>query len=97
MRERGTLISWIDPKYPEYDINGESFELYVPREKLPADFVRDIESYRTYTPGDDLRHLDWNAYGRLDQLCTSRTVPITPALIHAASVYRSGSLLYASR
>src|SRR6185436_8787965 len=28
----------------------------------------EIESYRTYTPGDDLRHLDWNAYGRLDQL-----------------------------
>jgi uncharacterized protein (DUF58 family) len=24
-------------------------------------------SYKTYTPGDDLRHLDWNAYGRLDQ------------------------------
>lgn len=28
----------------------------------------ELESYRTYTPGDDLRHLDWNAYGRLDQL-----------------------------
>jgi uncharacterized protein (DUF58 family) len=28
----------------------------------------ELESYRTYGPGDDLRHLDWNAYGRLDQL-----------------------------
>jgi len=28
----------------------------------------ELESYRTYAPGDDLRHLDWNAYGRLDQL-----------------------------
>ncbi len=28
----------------------------------------ELESYKTYGPGDDLRHLDWNAYGRLDQL-----------------------------
>ncbi|MFQ5667217.1 MAG: DUF58 domain-containing protein [Candidatus Binatia bacterium] len=28
----------------------------------------EIESYKSYTAGDDLRHLDWNAYGRLDQL-----------------------------
>ena len=31
--------------------------------------------------------------GRFVQLCTSRTVPITPALIHAASVCLSGVLL----
>jgi hypothetical protein len=31
--------------------------------------------------------------GRFVQLCTSRTVPMTPALIHAASVWRSGLLL----
>src|SRR5512140_500281 len=28
----------------------------------------EIESYKSYGAGDDLRHLDWNAYGRLDQL-----------------------------
>jgi len=28
----------------------------------------EIESYKAYHPGDDLRHLDWNAYSRLDQL-----------------------------
>ena len=28
----------------------------------------EIESYKAYGAGDDLRHLDWNAYGRLDQL-----------------------------
>ena len=28
----------------------------------------EIESYKSYDAGDDLRHLDWNAYGRLDQL-----------------------------
>jgi len=28
----------------------------------------ELESHKTYAAGDDLRHLDWNAYGRLDQL-----------------------------
>jgi uncharacterized protein (DUF58 family) len=28
----------------------------------------EIESHKVYAAGDDLRHLDWNAYGRLDQL-----------------------------
>src|ERR1700687_5917380 len=28
----------------------------------------ELESYKAYGVGDDLRHLDWNAYGRLDQL-----------------------------
>ena len=28
----------------------------------------ELETYKPYGAGDDLRHLDWNAYGRLDQL-----------------------------
>src|SRR5229473_4144226 len=28
----------------------------------------ELENYKAYGPGDDLRHLDWNALGRLDQL-----------------------------
>ncbi|HVO26902.1 MAG TPA: DUF58 domain-containing protein [Candidatus Margulisiibacteriota bacterium] len=28
----------------------------------------EIERHKTYDAGDDLRHLDWNAYGRLDEL-----------------------------
>ena len=28
----------------------------------------EVENYKAYGAGDDLRHLDWNAYGRLDQL-----------------------------
>jgi uncharacterized protein (DUF58 family) len=27
----------------------------------------ELANHKTYAPGDDLRHLDWNAYGRLDQ------------------------------
>ena len=32
----------------------------------------EVEAYRSYTPGDDLRHLDWNALGRLDALLVRR-------------------------
>lgn len=28
----------------------------------------EIERHKSYNAGDDLRHLDWNAYGRLDEL-----------------------------
>jgi uncharacterized protein (DUF58 family) len=28
----------------------------------------ELANYKAYHPGDDLRYLDWNAYGRLDQL-----------------------------
>src|SRR5512138_821879 len=27
----------------------------------------EFADYRTYVPGDDLRYLDWNLYGRLDR------------------------------
>jgi uncharacterized protein (DUF58 family) len=27
----------------------------------------ELANHKSYAPGDDLRHLDWNAYGRLDQ------------------------------
>ncbi|MDX2147289.1 MAG: DUF58 domain-containing protein [Planctomycetota bacterium] len=28
----------------------------------------EFDDFRDYTPGDDLRHIDWNAYARLDRL-----------------------------
>jgi uncharacterized protein (DUF58 family) len=28
----------------------------------------EVEAYRPYTPGDDPRHIDWSAFGRLDAL-----------------------------
>lgn len=28
----------------------------------------ELAQYKAYAPGDDLRHLDWNAYGRLDEM-----------------------------
>jgi uncharacterized protein (DUF58 family) len=32
----------------------------------------EISRYASYAPGDELRHLDWNVYGRLDQLLVKR-------------------------
>jgi uncharacterized protein (DUF58 family) len=32
----------------------------------------ELEAYSAYAPGDDLRHLDWNAVGRLDALLMRR-------------------------
>ncbi|MEM9165420.1 MAG: DUF58 domain-containing protein [Planctomycetota bacterium] len=28
----------------------------------------EFDDYRTYVPGDDLRHIDWNVYARMDRL-----------------------------
>lgn len=41
----------------------------------------EVESHASYSPGDDLRHLDWNAYARLGELLTrlfraEREVPV---------------------
>jgi uncharacterized protein (DUF58 family) len=32
----------------------------------------EMSRYASYAPGDELRHLDWNVYGRLDQLLVKR-------------------------
>ncbi len=32
----------------------------------------EFQEYRDYQPGDDLRHLDWSAYGRSDRLIVKR-------------------------
>jgi uncharacterized protein (DUF58 family) len=34
----------------------------------------EIESFKSYASGDDIRYVDWNAVGRLDQLLTRRFV-----------------------
>lgn len=42
----------------------------------------EVESYGNYTPGDDLRHLDWNALGRLDTLVVRRFTAEREVLFH---------------
>jgi uncharacterized protein (DUF58 family) len=41
-----------------------------------------VEAYSAYAPGDDLRHLDWNAVGRLDTLLIRRFTAEREALFH---------------
>ena len=42
----------------------------------------ELESYSAYTPGDDLRHLDWNAVGRLDALLVRRFTAEREVVFH---------------
>lgn len=42
----------------------------------------ELEAYSAYAPGDDLRHLDWNAVGRLDQLLVRRYTAEREVLFH---------------
>ena len=35
-------------------------------------FSVEFSDYRTYQPGDDLRHVDWRLFARSDRLCTKR-------------------------
>src|SRR2546430_15079859 len=42
----------------------------------------ELEAYSTYAPGDDLRHLDWNAVGRLDALLVRRFTAEREGLVH---------------
>lgn len=42
----------------------------------------EIESFKTYAPGDDIRYMDWNAVGRLDQLLTRRFVAEREIPVH---------------
>lgn len=42
----------------------------------------EIESFKSYVPGDDIRYVDWNAAGRLDQLLTRRFVAEREVPVH---------------
>jgi len=42
----------------------------------------EIESYDRYTPGDDLRHLDWSALARLDTLLVRRFTAEREVVFH---------------
>ena len=42
----------------------------------------ELEAYAAYSPGDDLRHLDWNALGRLDTLLVRRFTAEREVVVH---------------
>jgi len=61
-------------------------------------FSVEFVEHREYGPGDDLRHLDWKVWGRLDRLMVKRyeeETNITALLlldVSASMAYRSGEL-----
>jgi uncharacterized protein (DUF58 family) len=42
----------------------------------------EVESFKTYAPGDDIRYVDWNAVARIDQLLTRRFVAEREIPVH---------------
>ncbi len=42
----------------------------------------ELEAHGAYAPGDDLRHLDWNALGRLDALLVRRFTAEREVVVH---------------
>lgn len=49
---------------------------------LTQDSGIEVESFKTYTPGDDIRYVDWNAAARIDQLLTRRFVAEREIPVH---------------
>jgi uncharacterized protein (DUF58 family) len=56
----------------------------------------ELEAYAPYAPGDDLRHLDWNAVGRLDTLLIRRFTAEREVVVHLL-VDRSTSMAEPAR
>ena len=42
----------------------------------------EVEAHSAYAPGDDLRHLDWNLFGRLDTLLMRRFTAEREVVVH---------------
>lgn len=59
-------------------------------------FSSEFAQYKNYTPGDDLRHLDWHVLGRLDRLCVRQHEAETNLRAHLI-VDASASMAYQSK
>lgn len=52
------------------------------RKSLQKGSSTEFSDFREYIPGDDLRRIDWNAYGRLDRLYVKEYMEEKEAVIH---------------
>lgn len=60
----------------------------------------DVVDHRAYAPGDDLRHIDWNVYARLDQAVVRLAqdeAPVGVAILVDTSASMSGPVLRAAQ
>ena len=56
----------------------------------------EVESFKSYAPGDDIRYVDWNAVARIDQLLTRRFVAEREVPVHVL-VDASASMSFPAR
>lgn len=59
-------------------------------------FSQEFAEYRMYTPGDDLRHVDWNVYARTDRCYLKRYLGETNTLV-TVLLDASASMAFSSR
>src|SRR5438105_7265538 len=59
-------------------------------------FSQEFAEYRAYTPGDDLRHVDWNVFARTERMYLKRYRGETNTLV-TVLLDASQSMAYASR
>jgi len=59
-------------------------------------FSQEFAEYRTYYPGDDLRHVDWNVFARSEKMYLKRFKGETNTLV-TVLIDASGSMKYGSR
>ena len=59
-------------------------------------FSQEFAEYRSYHPGDDLRHVDWNVFARSEKMYLKRFKGETNTLI-TVLIDASGSMKYGSR
>jgi uncharacterized protein (DUF58 family) len=77
-------LQWVSHRRSRSSARGE-------RQSKARGHSVEFADYRSYVPGDDLRHLDWNLYGRLDRLFVrlyeeERELPIHVFLDASASM-----------
>ncbi len=63
-----------------HGMGGRTGERRFPGHPQPSGI--ELEAYGAYAPGDDLRHLDWNAFGRLDALLVRRFTAEREVVVH---------------
>ena len=56
----------------------------------------EFSDFREYMPGDDIRHIDWNAYGRLDRLYVKEYMEEKEAVV-SILIDTSASMEYGRR
>ncbi|MDE6364093.1 MAG: DUF58 domain-containing protein, partial [Lachnospiraceae bacterium] len=66
------------------------------RKSMQKGFSTEFSDFREYMPGDDLRRIDWNAYGRLDRLYVKEYMEEKETVV-SILIDTSASMMYGAK